>query len=55
VVAGELIAATRAHRAGGGDGRHTIRELVDIVNQDPRRGIGHEKVMTASSSTHRPR
>ena len=47
VVAGELIAATR--RTPGrvvGDGRHTIRELVDIVNQDPRRGIGHEKVMT---------
>jgi cyanophycin synthetase len=29
-----------------GDGAHTIRELVDIVNQDPRRGVGHEKVMT---------
>ena len=47
VINGELIAATR--RTPGrviGDGRHTIRELVDIVNQDPRRGIGHEKVMT---------
>ena len=29
-----------------GDGKHTIEELVDIVNQDPRRGIGHEKVLT---------
>ncbi|HTB29197.1 MAG TPA: cyanophycin synthetase, partial [Steroidobacteraceae bacterium] len=47
VVAGELIAATR--RTPGrvvGDGIHTVRELVDIVNQDPRRGVGHEKVMT---------
>jgi cyanophycin synthetase len=47
VVGGELIAATR--RTPGrvvGDGKHTVRELVDIVNQDPRRGVGHEKVMT---------
>jgi cyanophycin synthetase len=47
VVNGELVAATR--RTPGrvvGDGAHTIRELVDIVNQDPRRGVGHEKVMT---------
>ena len=29
-----------------GDGEHTGRELVDIANQDPRRGIGHEKVLT---------
>jgi cyanophycin synthetase len=29
-----------------GDAKHTIEELVDIVNQDPRRGIGHEKVLT---------
>ena len=29
-----------------GDGKSTIEELVDIVNQDPRRGIGHEKVLT---------
>jgi len=47
VVNGELIAATR--RTPGrvvGDGTRTIRQLVEIVNQDPRRGIGHEKVMT---------
>ena len=47
VVNGELIAATR--RTPGrviGDGRHSVKELVAIVNQDPRRGIGHEKVMT---------
>ena len=47
VVGGELIAATR--RTPGrviGDGTHSIRQLVETVNQDPRRGIGHEKVMT---------
>ena len=25
---------------------HSIAQLVDIVNQDPRRGVGHEKVLT---------
>lgn len=47
VVNGELVAATR--RTPGhvvGDGKHSIAELVDIVNADPRRGIGHEKVLT---------
>ncbi|PNS09039.1 cyanophycin synthetase [Solilutibacter silvestris] len=47
VVNGELIAATR--RTPGhvvGDGRHTVTELVEIVNSDPRRGVGHEKVLT---------
>ncbi|WP_120634250.1 cyanophycin synthetase [Ruegeria sp. EL01] len=29
-----------------GDGKSTIAELIDIVNLDPRRGIGHEKVLT---------
>jgi cyanophycin synthetase len=47
VVNGELVAATR--RTPGhvvGDGQHTVAELVEIVNQDPRRGVGHEKVLT---------
>ncbi|KFN49087.1 cyanophycin synthetase [Arenimonas composti] len=47
VVNGELVAATR--RTPGhvvGDGRRTVRELIDLVNQDPRRGVGHEKVLT---------
>ncbi len=47
VVNGELVAA--AKREPGhvvGDGKHTIQELIDIVNQDPRRGVGHEKVLT---------
>ena len=47
VVNGELVAATR--RTPGhvvGDGRRTVAELVEIVNSDPRRGVGHEKVLT---------
>jgi cyanophycin synthetase len=47
VVNGELVAATR--RTPGhvvGDGVSTVRALVEKVNQDPRRGIGHAKVMT---------
>lgn len=47
VINNKLVAAakrTPAHVIG--DGKHTIKELVDIVNQDPRRGYGHEKVLT---------
>jgi cyanophycin synthetase len=47
VVNGQLVAATR--RTPGhvvGDGEHTVAQLIDIVNQDPRRGVGHEKVLT---------
>ncbi len=47
VVNGELIAATK--RTPGhvvGDGKRTVAELVEIVNSDPRRGVGHEKVLT---------
>jgi cyanophycin synthetase len=47
VVNGELVAATR--RTPGhvvGDGRRTVVELVELVNEDPRRGVGHEKVLT---------
>ncbi len=29
-----------------GDGLHSIAELVEITNADPRRGVGHEKVLT---------
>jgi cyanophycin synthetase len=32
-----------------GDGVHTVKELVDEVNEDPRRGVGHEKVLTRLS------
>jgi cyanophycin synthetase len=47
VVNGELVAATR--RTPGhvlGDGTHTVAQLIEVVNQDPRRGVGHEKVLT---------
>lgn len=41
-----VAAALRTPAAVTGDGVHTIQELVDIVNSDPRRGFGHEKVLT---------
>ena len=41
-----VAAAKRTPACVVGDGKHTIRELVDVVNQDPRRGYGHEKVLT---------
>ena len=53
VVDGELIAASK--RVPGhvtGDGTSTIEELVEEVNQDPRRGIGHEKVLTRLKFDH---
>ncbi|MEQ6433548.1 cyanophycin synthetase [Comamonas sp. w2-DMI] len=47
VVGGQLVAAARREPPQVlGDGRHTIRELVDIVNQDPRRGSGHGTALT---------
>ncbi len=53
VIDGHLVAA--AKRVPGhvvGDGKHSIEELVDIVNQDPRRGVGHEKVLTRLEFDH---
>ena len=47
VINGRLVAAAKrvpAHVVG--DGAHTIEELVAEVNKDPRRGVGHEKVLT---------
>jgi cyanophycin synthetase len=47
VVNGVLVAATR--RTPGhviGDGKHSVAQLVELVNGDPRRGVGHEKVLT---------
>ncbi len=47
VINGELVAAARREPASVmGDGKSTIRELIDAINKDPRRGIGHEKVLT---------
>jgi len=50
VINGELIAvALRVPGHVVGDGIHTVEELVEEVNQDPRRGVGHEKVLTRLS------
>lgn len=47
VVGGQLVAAARRDPPQVlGDGEHTVRELVDIVNQDPRRGSGHGTALT---------
>jgi cyanophycin synthetase len=47
VIAGRFIcAAQRVPAFVVGDGKRTIEELVAEVNQDPRRGIGHEKILT---------
>src|SRR5439155_25159978 len=47
VIGGQMVAvAQRVPAHVIGDGEHTVRELVEITNADPRRGIGHEKVLT---------
>ncbi|HMY20434.1 MAG TPA: acetate--CoA ligase family protein, partial [Polyangium sp.] len=53
VVNGEVVAVSE--RVPGhviGDGQSTIKQLVDIVNTDPRRGVGHEKVLTRIEIDH---
>lgn len=47
VVGDRLVAAARRDPPQViGDGQHTVRELVDIVNADPRRGEGHATSLT---------
>ncbi|MBE1529468.1 cyanophycin synthetase [Sphingopyxis sp. OAS728] len=47
VVAGKVVAvAERVPAQVTGDGERTIKELIDRVNEDPRRGAGHEAVLT---------
>ncbi|MFT5184241.1 MAG: cyanophycin synthetase, partial [Flavobacteriales bacterium] len=47
VINYKLVAAAKRTPAGvTGDGKSTIQELIDVVNSDPRRGYGHEKVLT---------
>lgn len=41
-----ICAALRTPAAITGDGKNTIQYLIDEVNKDPRRGYGHEKVLT---------
>ena len=50
VIGGVLRAvAQRIPAHVDGDGAHSLAELVEITNADPRRGIGHEKVLTRIS------
>ncbi|WP_296315845.1 cyanophycin synthetase [Winogradskyella sp. UBA3174] len=47
VINNQLVAGairTPAHVTG--DGESTVKELIDKVNSDPRRGFGHENVLT---------
>jgi cyanophycin synthetase len=47
VIGGKLAAVAQRVPAGvTGDGEQTVRQLVEAANRDPRRGIGHEKVLT---------
>lgn len=48
LVVGERVvaAAERIPAQVLGDGVHTVAELVEILNKDPRRGVGHEKCLT---------
>jgi len=47
VINNQLVAAAQrvpAHVTG--DGTHNIEQLIELENQDPRRGYGHENVLT---------
>ncbi len=47
IIGGKMQAiAERVPAHVTGDGQHTVAELVEITNADPRRGVGHEKVLT---------
>lgn len=50
VVNNQIVAvAERVPAHVVGDGEHTVEQLVEITNSDPRRGIGHEKILTRIS------
>lgn len=47
VIGGKLVAAARRRPAHVvGDGKNSIQHLIDIENSDPRRGVGHENLLT---------
>ncbi|MFT6877658.1 MAG: cyanophycin synthetase [Granulosicoccus sp.] len=47
VINGTLVAAAKREPAHViGDGESSIQELIDRTNLDPRRGFGHEKMLT---------
>ncbi|MGA8259840.1 MAG: cyanophycin synthetase, partial [Arenicellales bacterium] len=57
VVNGSLVAAARRRPAHvTGDGESTLHELIERENLDPRRGVGHENLLTRihlDEQTHR--
>ena len=47
IIDGRMVAiAERVPASVTGDGTATVEQLVDLTNADPRRGVGHEKVLT---------
>ena len=47
IVDGRLVAvAERVPAHVVGDGQTSIEDLIELTNADPRRGVGHEKVLT---------
>jgi cyanophycin synthetase len=53
VINHEFIAGARRTPASViGNGKSTLKELIDEVNSDPRRGYGHERVLTAIKVDH---
>jgi cyanophycin synthetase len=47
VIGGKMVAvAERVPAHVSGDGTRTVAQLVEETNADPRRGVGHEKVLT---------
>ncbi len=47
VIDGQIVAAAQLRPAAvTGDGAHTIGQLVELANADPRRGAGHSRELT---------
>ena len=47
VIDGKFVAAARRDPASvTGDGKSTIQQLIDKLNEDPQRGFGHENILT---------
>ncbi len=47
IIDNKLVAAAKREPAHvKGDGKHSIQQLIEETNKDPRRGYGHENVLT---------
>ena len=47
IIDGRMVAiAERVPAHVVGDGQSSVEQLVELTNADPRRGVGHEKVLT---------